>query len=71
MEEGGMNSREKLLTVAEAAERLALKESTIRAWLLARRLVKVRVGRRAVRIPLDAVERLVAEGTIPAREERR
>jgi excisionase family DNA binding protein len=61
----------KLLTVGEVAELLALKESTIRAWLLARRLVKVRIGRRAVRIPLNAVEKLIAEGTFPARREGR
>jgi excisionase family DNA binding protein len=66
-----VDSKAKLLTVAEAAERLALKESTVRAWLLARRLAKVRVGRRAVRIPVDAVERLIAAGTVPALEGRR
>ena len=59
-----------LLTVAEAAARLAVKESTIRAWLLARRLSRVRIGRRAVRIPTTEVERIIVEGTIPARERR-
>jgi excisionase family DNA binding protein len=59
-----------LLTVPEAARRLALRESTVRAWLLRRRISKVRVGRRAVRIPAAEIERLIAEGTVPAREER-
>lgn len=61
---------QQLLTVSEVAARLALKESTIRAWLLARRLIGVRVGRRAVRIPVSEVERIIAEGTLP-RDDRR
>jgi len=60
----------RLLRVEEAAEYLNVKPSTIRAWLLRRKLTSVRVGQRAVRIPLEALERLVAENTIPAREVR-
>jgi excisionase family DNA binding protein len=60
----------RLLRVEEAAEYLNLKPSTIRAWLLRRKLASVRVSARAVRIPLDAVESLVSENTIPAREPR-
>jgi excisionase family DNA binding protein len=59
-----------LLTVREVAERLALKEATIRAWLLARRIASVRVGRRAVRIPCSEVDRVVAEGFLPAKGQR-
>jgi excisionase family DNA binding protein len=62
---------QQLLRVSEVAERLALKESTIRAWLLARRLAKVHVGRRAVRVPVSEVERVIVEGTVPKREVRR
>jgi excisionase family DNA binding protein len=62
---------EQLLTAAQVAERLSMKESTIRAWLLARRLSHVRVGRRAVRVPVSEIERIIAEGSIPAREPRR
>jgi len=58
-----------MLTVAEAAKQLGLRESTIRAWISQRRLGYVRLGR-AVRIPLEEVERLIAEGTIPARAQR-
>lgn len=65
-----MELREQLLTVPEAAARLSLKESTVRAWILKRRITHVRVGRRAVRIPESEIRRLVAEGTIPAKEER-
>lgn len=60
-----------LLRVAEFAARLNIKPSTARAWLLRRRIAKVRVSARAIRIPASEVERLVAEGTIPAREPRR
>lgn len=59
-----------LLTVSEVAARLAVKESTVRAWLLSRRFSRVRVGRRAVRVPLTEVERIIAEGTVPARKPR-
>jgi excisionase family DNA binding protein len=55
----------RLLTVREAAERLALREGTIRLWLSRRRLPKVRLGR-AVRIPADAVEEFVRSRTIAA-----
>jgi excisionase family DNA binding protein len=59
----------KLLTVREASDMLALKPATIRAWLLRRKLPRVNCGR-AVRIPAEAVERFIAENTIPARERR-
>ncbi len=50
-----------LLTVRQVAERLALKESTIRRRILDRRVAYVKSGR-AVRIPVEVVERLIAEG---------
>lgn len=56
-----------LLTVAEAAEALNLKVSTVRAWLARRKLARVNCGR-AVRIPAEAIEKFIAENTIPARE---
>ena len=68
-----MNDRHKflnLLRIDEAAEFLNVRPSTIRAWLLRRKLPRVRVGVRAVRIPLEALQKLVAENTIPARESR-
>ena len=57
----------RLLRVEEAAQFLNVKPSTIRAWLLRRKLPCVRVSQRAVRIPLDALEQLVSQNTIPAR----
>jgi len=65
------NQPEKLLRVSEVAERLGLRVATIRAWVLHRRIAAVRVGRRAIRIPLSAVVQIIQAGTIPAREERR
>jgi excisionase family DNA binding protein len=60
----------KLLTSQAFAEKLGIKISTVRSWLLARRIAKVRVGRRAIRIPESEVERIIHEGFVPAREER-
>lgn len=60
---------QKLLSVREASEMLALKPATIRAWLLRRKLPRVNCGR-AVRIPADAIEKFIAANTIPAREPR-
>jgi excisionase family DNA binding protein len=60
----------KLLTVPEAAEALAVKPGTVRAWLLRRKLPRVNCGR-AVRIPLDGIQRFIERNTIPAKEERR
>jgi len=72
--EGDVGNRTELgelLRVEEFAERLNIKPATARAWLLRRRISKVRIGQRAVRIPAGEVERIIAEGTIPAREPRR
>ena len=59
-----------LLTVREVAQYLNLRESTIRAWLLRRRVAYVRVGKRAVRIFASEVDRVIAEGIVPARNAR-
>ena len=55
-----------MLTVRQAAERLGLRESTLRAWIAQRRISVVRLGR-AVRILPEEVDRLISEGTMPAR----
>jgi excisionase family DNA binding protein len=60
---------EKLLSVSETAEILNIKVSTVRAWLALRKLPRVSVGR-CVRVPLTAVQELIAKNTIPARERR-
>jgi excisionase family DNA binding protein len=59
----------KLLTIAEAAEALNLRVSTIRAWLRLKKLPRVNCGR-AIRIPADAIAQFIECNTIPASEER-
>ena len=59
-----------LLNVQETAMRLGIKPSTVRAWLLRRKLPCVHVGR-AVRIPSEAVADFIQRNTIPALAERR
>jgi len=60
---------DRLITVRDAAERLGVREGTIRAWLTQRRLPKVKVGR-AIRISSQAVEDFVRRNTVPPREGR-
>ena len=55
------NASELLLTVAEAARRLGLKECTIRRRILERRIAYVKNGR-SVRIPIEVVEDVIARG---------
>jgi excisionase family DNA binding protein len=59
-----------LLTVRETAELLNLRESTIRMWLLKRKLPRVNCGR-SVRVPAEAIAQFIERNTTPAREERR
>lgn len=56
----------RLLRLEEAAERLGLKLSTVRFWVWQRKIEIVRVGR-AVRVKEDTVERLIEDGTVPAK----
>jgi excisionase family DNA binding protein len=60
----------KLLTVFEAASELGIKPSTIRAWLLRRKLPRVTCGR-CVRIPTEAIAQFIEKNTTLAKEERR
>ncbi len=56
----------KLITIREAAERLGLKESTIRKYILKRQIAYVKPSVRAVRIPIEELERILAAGRRPA-----
>ena len=51
----------KLLTIREASERLRLQESTLRKWVLQKRIAYCKLGR-AVRVPTTVVEKLIREG---------
>jgi excisionase family DNA binding protein len=63
------NKHGELLTVSETAAALNLSAGTIRAWILSRRLGVVRLGR-AVRVPAEELQRIVTEGTTPAKTRR-
>jgi excisionase family DNA binding protein len=53
------------LTVEEAAARLGLRVCTVRRWILERRIGYCKIGRRAVRIPAEVVEKLLSQGYRP------
>jgi len=59
----------RLISVQEAATMLGLSAACIRAWIYARKLGHVKLGR-SVRVPLEEVQRLIDQGTIPAKEPR-
>ena len=54
-----------LLTVEEVAGRLGVKVATIRRRILERKIDYVKNGR-TVRIPVETVERIIAQGYRPA-----
>ena len=56
----------KLITIREAANRLGLKESTIRKYILKRQIAYVKPSIRAVRIPIEELERILSTGLRPA-----
>ena len=56
----------KLITIREAANRLGLKESTIRKYILKRQIAYVKPSVRAVQIPIEELERILAAGLRPA-----
>ena len=58
-----MRPSAKLLTVREVADRLGLKESTIR--ILQRQIAYVKPSLRAVRIPIEELERILTAGFRP------
>jgi len=57
----------KLLTLKEAAVALSLSEKTLWAWRARRQIGIVHIGR-SVRIPEAEIERIIAEGSVPALE---
>ncbi|MBX3121264.1 MAG: helix-turn-helix domain-containing protein [Fimbriimonadaceae bacterium] len=54
-----------LITIREAANRLGLKESTIRKYILKRQIAYVKPSVRAVRIPIEELERILNAGLRP------
>ena len=62
-----MELNEKLLTLRQAAERLGLTVSCLRAWKERRKIGFVRIGR-TIRVPESELRRLISENMYPARE---
>ena len=56
----------KLVRIPEAAELLSISPKTLWAYVAARKVDTVRIGR-SVRIPMRAIEELIEAGTTPAR----
>ena len=59
-----------LLTVAESAAFLRLKPSTVRAWILHRKIAHVKLGGRVFLRRTDC-EALIAAGFVPASAHRK
>ena len=58
-----------LLTIAEAGAVLRLQPSTVRSWILKRRIPYVKLGGRVFLRRSDC-EALIAASIVPAREDR-
>ena len=58
-----------LLSIDETARILGLRPVTIRAWAMRRKIARCKLGRRTL-IPVQEVERLIAQNLIPATPER-
>jgi excisionase family DNA binding protein len=56
-------------TVEQAAEELNLSKATIRVWIAQRRLGHIRLGR-AIRIPVQEIQRVQDAGYVPAERRR-
>ena len=61
------HSSKQLVTVAQAATRLGLKPATIRRRILERKIPYVKLGR-AVRIPVEAIDDMIASSYRPVIE---
>jgi excisionase family DNA binding protein len=57
-----------LLTVAQVAMRLGMRESTIRQWVWERKVAYIKVGR-SVRFRPEVIDHLIAQGEVPARRQ--
>jgi excisionase family DNA binding protein len=57
------------VTIQEVADALGLSPWTIRHWIADRKIRSARFGR-SVRVAVEDVERLVARGTVAARDDQ-
>ncbi len=58
----------RLLTVPQAALRMAVSEKTTWKMVYGRKVAVVRIGR-SVRIREDSIDRLIDDGTTPAKDD--
>ena len=56
----------KLLTTAEFAAAIGMKEATIRQWVWLRKIEYVKLGK-SVRFKPETVEKMIVRGTVPVR----
>jgi excisionase family DNA binding protein len=61
-----MKEISKPLTVPEVSKALGLSPATIRAWIAARRISYIRLGR-SIRILPSEIQKLLENGSVPAR----
>lgn len=54
-----MTARRRLITIADAAEELAVCPRTIRRYIATGQLQAIRLGPRSIRVRVDSIEQLV------------
>jgi excisionase family DNA binding protein len=59
-----------LVSIEEAARLLGIRPITVRTWAAARKIARVKLGRRVL-IPCTEITRLIEQSTIPALPEHR
>jgi excisionase family DNA binding protein len=60
-------SQNELLTPLEAATALNIKLSTIRAWILGKKIPYVKIGGKLVRFRRADIDRFIAVSVVPAK----
>ena len=58
------------MNTEEFAAAVGMKPSTVRQWIWRRKVEYVRIGR-SIRFRPETVEKIIREGTVPAREDSR
>lgn len=64
-----MKEQVKLLSIPEFAAALNVTPACVRRWILLRKISFVKIGR-LIRITMSEQERVIAEGTVHAREQQ-